>query len=145
MAFFRGEEGSVKFDDAGTSASAIANTKDWNLTVTKDLINTTYIGSSFTGAASTYRKHEGGFIHATGKATLFYAATTGDETNKFIEQVNLEGDSGIALFELYLDTSSSQKITFDGVITSSTYGSKIGSLVEIEVSFTSSGTITMSI
>jgi len=41
MAFFRGEQGSVKFDDAGVSAAAITSTRSWSMTVEKDVLETT--------------------------------------------------------------------------------------------------------
>ena len=37
MAFYRGEEGSVKFDDAGSSAAAITSTRSWSLTLDKEV------------------------------------------------------------------------------------------------------------
>ena len=41
MAFFRGEEGSVLFDKAGSSAAAVAGTTAWTLDITKDVLETT--------------------------------------------------------------------------------------------------------
>ena len=35
MAFYRGQQGSVKFDDAGSSAAAITSTRSWSMTVDK--------------------------------------------------------------------------------------------------------------
>ena len=38
MAFFRGEEGSVSFDNGSGSVGAIASTTAWTLDVTKDTL-----------------------------------------------------------------------------------------------------------
>ncbi len=92
MAFYRGEEGSVKFDDAGSSAAA-----------------------------------------------------TSDETNVFIEAANTATDAGGALFELYLDTSGSKKISFDGVITSASYTASVGEVEVITCNFVTNGAITLDI
>ncbi len=39
MAFFRGEEGSVSFDNGSGTAGAIASTTSWTLDVVKALLN----------------------------------------------------------------------------------------------------------
>ena len=36
MAFFRGEEGSVKFENDGSTTVALASTRSWSLTINKD-------------------------------------------------------------------------------------------------------------
>ena len=41
MAFFRGEEGSVSFDNGTGSVGAIASTTAWTLDTTKDTLETT--------------------------------------------------------------------------------------------------------
>ena len=138
MAFYRGEEGSIKFDEAGSSASTIASTTSWSLTLEKDAIDTTLIGS-----ASRYKSNAGGSIVGSGAATLLYTASSGDETNTFIEQVNATSDSGGSIFELYLDASGSKKISFKGVVTSTEYKANIGELEEISVNFVTNGAITI--
>ena len=52
MAFYRGEEGSVKFDDAGSSNSAITSTRSWSLTIDKELLETTVMGETPTAETS---------------------------------------------------------------------------------------------
>ena len=49
MGFYRGEEGSVKFDDAGSSASAITSTRSWSLTLDKEVLETTVMGDTYAG------------------------------------------------------------------------------------------------
>ena len=84
MAFYRGTEGSVKFDDAGTSAAAIASTTGWTLNVVKETVDTTLIGDR-TG----YKGTEGGIISGTGTVKVLYTATSGDETEAFLKRVIL--------------------------------------------------------
>jgi len=138
MAFFRGQQGSVKFDDAGSTAAAISSTRSWSLTVEKESLDTTALGD-------TYRANVGGLISGSGTCEILYTASSSDETNTFIEHVNTATDAGGALFELFLDTSGDKKITFDGVITSAEYSATVGEVEVITVSFVTNGAITMGI
>lgn len=138
MAFYRGQQGSVKFDDAGTTAAAIASTRSWSMTVEKESLDTTALGA-------TYRANVGGLISGSGTCELMYTATTSDETNAFIEMINTANDQGEALFELYLDTSGTKKITFDGVITSAEYSATVGEIEVITINFVANGAISLDI
>jgi hypothetical protein len=138
MAFYRGQQGSVKFDDAGTTAAAIASTRSWSMTVEKESLDTTALGA-------TYRANVGGLISGSGTCELMYTATTSDETNAFIEMINTANDEGAALFELYLDTSGTKKITFDGVITSAEYSATVGEIEVITINFVANGAISLDI
>ncbi|MGA1114723.1 MAG: hypothetical protein ACO3TI_07230 [Aquiluna sp.] len=138
MAFYRGQQGSVKFDDAGSSAAAITSTRSWSLTVEKESLDTTALGA-------TYRANVGGLISGSGTCELMYTASSADETNAFIEMVNTATDQGEALFELFLDTSGTKKISFDGVITSAEYSATVGEIEVITVSFVTNGAITLDI
>ena len=138
MAFYRGQQGSVKFDDAGTTAVAIASTRSWSMTVEKESLDTTALGA-------TYRANVGGLISGSGTCELMYTATTSDETNAFIEMINTANDEGAALFELYLDTSGTKKITFDGVITSAEYSATVGEIEVITINFVANGAISLDI
>jgi hypothetical protein len=137
MAFYRGQEGSVKFDDAGTTAAAITSTRAWTLSVEKEALDTTVLGD-------TYRANIGGLISGSGTVELLYTASTSDETNVFIERVNAANDDGTALFELYL-YSTTKKITFDGVITSAEYSATVGEIEVITCNFVTNGAITLDI
>lgn len=136
MAFYRGQQGSVKFDDAGTTAATIVSTRSWSLSVEKESLDTTALGA-------TYRANVGGLISGSGTVEVLYTASSADETNAFIEMVNSANDEGAALFELYLE--SSKKITFDGVITSAEYGATVGELQVITINFVTNGAITLDI
>lgn len=137
MAFYRGQEGSVKFDDAGVSASTIASTRSWTLTVEKESLDTTAMGD-------TYRANVGGLISGSGTVELLYTASSADETNAFIKMVNTANDGGAASFELYL-YSTTKKITFSGVITSAEYSATVGEVQVVTCNFVTNGTITMSV
>ena len=138
MAFYRGQQGSVKFDDAGSSAAAITSTRAWALTVEKAVLETTSLGA-------TYASNVGGIINGSGSVELLYTASSSDETNVFIEAVNTASDTGAALFELYLDTTGTKKISFDGVITSADYSATVGELEVITCNFVTNGAITLDI
>ena len=138
MAFYRGEEGSVKFDDAGSSPAAITSTRSWTMTVEKEVLESTALGD-------TSRANVGGLISGSGSVELLYTASSSDETNVFIEAANTATDQGAAAFELYLDTSGSKKITFDGVITSAAYAASVGEVEVITCNFVSNGAITLTI
>ena len=132
MAFFRGQQGSVKFDDAGSTAAALTSTRSWSLTVEKESLDTTALGA-------TYRANVGGLISGSGTCEILYTASSADETNVFIEHVNTANDEGAALFELYLDTSGTKKIT------SAEYSATVGEIEVITLNFVTNGAITLDI
>jgi hypothetical protein len=138
MAFYRGQQGSVKFDDGGATGVTIASTRSWSLTVEKESLDTTALGA-------TYRANVGGLISGSGTVEVLYTASSADETNAFIEHVNTATDEGTALFELFLDTNGTKKISFDGVITSAEYSATVGEIEVITVNFVTNGAITLDI
>ena len=138
MAFYRGQQGSVKFDDAGATGATITSTRSWSLTVEKESLDTTALGA-------TYRANVGGLISGSGTVEVLYTASSSDETNVFIEHVNTATDEGLALFELFLDTTGTKKISFDGVITSAEYSATVGEIEVITMNFVTNGAITLDI
>ena len=116
MAFFRGEEGSVSFDNGTGTVGAIASTTAWTLDVTKDTLDVTAHGD-------TSRKNVGSLISGSGTVELIYTATSGDDTAEIITDVLTTEDSGDAAFNLFLDTSGTKKLSFNGTITGTTYSS----------------------
>ena len=138
MAFYRGEQGSVKFDDAGSANSAIASTRSWSMTIEKDVLETTVLGA-------TYKANIGGLISGSGSVELMYTASSADETNTFTKAANTATDQGVATFELFLDTTGTKKISFAGLITSADYSATVGELEVITCNFVTTGTITTSI
>ena len=135
MAFFRGEEGSVSFDNGSGSVGAVASTTSWSLDVTKDTLDVTAHGD-------TSRKNIGSLKSGSGTVDLIYTATSGDDTAEIITDVLTAEDSGDASFNLLLDTSGSKKLSFNGTITGTTYSSTVGDLNTVSVSFITNGAIT---
>lgn len=138
MAFFRGEEGSVKFENDGSTTVALAATRSWSLTINKDTLDVTDHGS-------TSREFVGGLISGSGSVELMYTATTADETAAFLQDVLTAEDSANAAFELFLDTSGGKKISFSGIITSMDTSATVGELEVITCNFITSGAITAAI
>ena len=138
MAFFRGEEGSVSFDNGTGSVGAVASTTAWTLDTTKDTLETTAHGD-------TARRFVGSLISGSGTVDLLYTATSGDNTAEIISDVLTTEDAGDAQFELFLDTSGSKKVSFTGIVTGTSLSAATGDLETVSVSFISSGAITNAI
>ena len=135
MAFFRGEEGSVSFDNGTGSVGAVASTTSWTLDVTKDTLECTSHGD-------TSRKYVGSLRSGSGTVDLIYTATSGDDTAEIISDVLTAEDAGDASFNLFFDTSGSKKVSFNGIITGTTYSAAVGDLNTVSVSFITNGDIT---
>ena len=135
MAFFRGEEGSVKFKNTAGTVAAVTSTRSWSLSISKDTLDCTAQGA-------TSRSYVGGFIDGSGSVELLYTAASGDETAEFVNDVLTTEDDGTAKFELFLDTSTSKKLTFDGIVTGAEFGTAVGDLVAVTVNFQTNGAIT---
>ena len=69
MAFYRGEQGTIKFDkDAGGAApSEIAAVRSWSMTVDKESLEVTDHGD-------TFRAYVGGLIGGNGTLEVLYDA-----------------------------------------------------------------------
>jgi len=138
MAFFRGEQGSVYFDNTGIGGvSEIAAVRSWSMTVEKDALETTSQGA-------TYKANVGGLIAGTGSMEVMYDAPSGDKLD-LIKDIGTATDEGNASVELYLDESGGKKIVGSIVITSTEYSATVGELEVVTVSFTMNGSITLSI
>ena len=138
MAFFRGEEGSVKFKNASGTTEAIVSTTGWSLDTTKETLDVTAHGA-------TSRSFVGGLISASGTVDFLYTAASGNETENLLDDVLVAEDAGDAQFELFLDTSGSKKVTFSALVTVTRLSATTGDLETISVSFISSGAITNAI
>ena len=135
MAFFRGEEGSVKFKNGSGTTEAIVSTTAWTLDTTKDTLDVTAHGD-------TFRSNIGGLISGSGTVDFLYTAASGNETENLLDDVLVAEDAGDAQFELFLDTSGSKKVSFSGIVTGTSLSATTGDLETISVSFITSGTIT---
>ena len=135
MAFFRGEEGSVKFSKDGSEALAtIISTTGWSLDITKDTLDVTAHGDNS-------RKFIGGLISGSGSVDFLYtAATATDATGEILREVLQADDPANAKFELFLNGSN--KVTFDAIITGTTLTAATGDLETVNISFQTNGDIT---
>ena len=135
MAFFRGEEGSVKFKNGTGTTEAIVSTTGWSLDTTKDTLECT-------GHGDTFRKYVGGLMSGSGTIDFLYTAASGDETANLLADVLTAEDPADAQFELFLDTSGTKKVSFAGIVQGTTLSAQTGDLETVSVSFITSGAIT---
>jgi len=138
MAFFRGEEGSVKFKNSSGTTEAIVSTTGWTLDTTKDSLDVTAHGA-------TSRSFVGGLISGSGTIDFLYTAADGNETANLVDDVLVAEDAGDAVFELFLDTSGAKKVSFSGLVTGTSLSATTGDLETVSVSFITSGAITNAI
>ena len=104
MAFFRGEEGSVKFKNGSGTTEAIVSTTGWTLDTTKDTLDVTAHGA-------TSRSFVGGLVSGSGTIDFLYTAADSNETANLVDDVLVAEDAGDAQFELFLDTSGTVSYT----------------------------------
>ena len=135
MAFFRGEEGSVKFINGSGTTEAIVSTTGWSLDITKDTLDVTAHGD-------TSRAFVGGLISGSGSIDFLYTAASGNETANLLADVLTAEDPADAQFELFLDTSGTKKVSFTGIVQNTTLSAQTGDLETVSVSFITSGAIT---
>ena len=135
MAFFRGEEGSVKFKNGTGTTEAIVSTTSWSLDISKDTLDVTAHGA-------TSRSFVGGLISGTGSIDFLYTAASGNETANLLADILTAEDPADAQFELFLDTTGAKKVTFNGIVTGTTLSAATGDIETVSVSFITSGTIT---
>jgi hypothetical protein len=138
MAFFRGEEGSVKFKNGAGTTEAIVSTTGWTLDTTKDTLDVTSHGA-------TSRSFVGGLVSGSGTIDFLYTAADGNETANLVDDVLTTEDAGDAVFELFLDTSGTKKVSFSGLVTGTSLSATTGDLETVSVSFITSGAITNAI
>ena len=138
MAFFRGEEGSVKFKNGAGTTEAIVSTTGWTLDTTKDSLDVTAHGA-------TSRSFVGGLISGSGTIDFLYTAASGNETANLLTDVLTTEDAGDAQFELFLDTTGAKKVSFSGIVTGTTLSATTGDLETVSVNFITSGTITSAV
>ena len=134
MAFYRGEEGSVKFKNSAGTTAAIASTTGWSLSVSKDVLDCTAHGAGS-------RSYVGSLVSGSGSVELLYTAEGSGASDEFIKEALVTEDAADAQFELYLGDGT-KKFVFAGVVTSADFGASTGDLQSVSVSFQTSGTIT---
>jgi hypothetical protein len=136
MATLRGEQGTVQFDDAGSSNATIVGTRSWSLTITKETLDTSKHGD-------TFRSFVGSMVSGSGTVELVYDPDATGQAG-FIEDVVTTADTADATFELFTTgtTTGSDSVSFAGIITDMEITSTVGELVIVTCSFITSGTIT---
>ena len=138
MAFFRGEEGSVKFKNGTGTTETVVSTTGWTLDTTKDTLDVTAHGA-------TFRSFVGGLISGSGTVDFLYTAAGSNETENLVDDVLTAEDPADAQFELFLDTSGSKKVSFSGIVTGTSLSATTGDLETVSVSFITSGAISNAI
>ena len=135
MAFFSGEEGSVKFKNGSGTTEALVSTTGWSLETTKETLDVTAHGD-------TFRAFRGGLISGSGTIDFLYTAASGNETANLLADVLTTEDAADAQFELFLDTTGTKKVSFSGLVTGTSLSATTGDLETVSVSFITSGAIT---
>jgi len=139
MAFYRGQQGTVFFDKAGSGGlSEIAAVRSWSMSVEKESLDTTTQGA-------TYRANIGGLISGSGTIEMMYDAPAAGDKLDLLTDANQATDEADAAVELYLDETGGKKITGTIVVTSAEYGATVGELQSVTVNFVTSGALTLSI
>ena len=140
MAFYRGQQGTVKFDKdaAGAALGEVAAVRSWSLSVEKEQLEVTDHGD-------TFRAYVGGLVGGTGSVEILYDAPSSGDKLDLINEVLTTEDPANANFELYLDETGGKKISFQALITSAEYAATVGEIEVISVNFTCNGTITNAI
>lgn len=140
MAFFRGQQGTIKFDKdaAGAALGEIAAVRSWSLSVEKESLEVTDHGD-------TFRAYVGGLVSGSGSCEVLYDAPGAGDKLDLIKEALTTEDPANANFELYLDESGDKKMSFAALVTSAEYGATVGEIEVIAINFTANGTITSGI
>lgn len=148
MTFYRGEQGNVLFRHNATDAqtdplTAVSAVRSWSLSIEKESLDVTAHGD-------TFRDVVGSLISGSGTIELLYEATAagdgkGDLIREILTTPSTEGTDASA--ELYtfdvdgLQGSTSEKITFDLLVTSTDFGATVGELQTVTIGFQTKRTI----
>ena len=139
MAFYRGQQGTVKFDkDASGGVSEIAAVRSWSASLSKDSLSCDAHGD-------TAHKYVGGMLGGSGSVEVFYDAPGSGDKLDLIKEIVTTEDPANAFVELYLDESGGKKIEGSILVTGTDYGASIGELEAVSVSFTFNGAPTLSV
>ncbi len=140
MAFYRGQQGTIKFDKdaAGGALGEIAAVRSWSLSVEKESLEVTDHGD-------TFRAYVGGLVSGSGSCEVLYDAPGAGDKLDLIKEALTTEDPANANFELYLDESGDKKMSFAALVTSAEYSATVGEIEVISINFTANGTITSGI
>ena len=129
----RGQEGSVKFKNSDATVAAVAGVQNWSFTEEKETYETTKLGD-------TAKSFIGGLVSGSGSLEMLYeapGASTG--AGELIVEALTTSDAADAKFELYLNAS--QKITFNGIVTSVDFGATTNEVETCSINFQATGAI----
>ena len=139
MAFYRGQQGTVKFDkDASGDVSEIAAIRSWSAGLTKESLSVDAHGD-------TSHAFIGGMLGGSGSIEVLYDAPSSGDKLDLIKEVVITDDPANAFVELYLDESGGKKITGSVLVTGADYGASVGELETVSVSFTFNGAPTLAV
>jgi len=135
----KGDVGKIMFHNAAGTEADVSDLRAWNLSVSKDTMETTAMGA-------TSKSFIGGLISGEGGATLLYNPSGNSDYQSFIDDVLVTGDAGDALIELFPDSAqSAKKISSSVIITNAEYSATLGEIEEIAITFITTGAITSAI
>ena len=139
MAFYRGQQGTVKFDkDSSGSVSEIAAITAWNASLDKEALSCNAHGD-------TSNAYVGGMVGGSGSVEVLYDAPGSGDKLDLIKEVITTDDPANAFVELYLDESGGKKITGSVLVTGAEYGASVDELETVSVNFTFNGAITLAV
>ena len=139
MAFYRGQQGTVKFDkDASGGTSEIAAIRSWSSSLSKESLSVDAHGD-------TSHAFIGGMLGGSGSIEVLYDAPSSGDKLDLIKEVVITDDPANAFVELYLDESGGKKITGSVLVTGADYGASVGELETVSVSFTFNGAPTLAV
>ena len=139
MAFYRGQQGTVKFDkDASGGTSEVAAIRSWSASLTKESLSVDAHGD-------TSHAFIGGMLGGSGSIEVLYDAPSSGDKLDLIKEVVTTDDPANAFAELYLDESGGKKIEGSILVTGAEYGASVGELETVSVSFTFNGAPTLAV
>ena len=129
----RGQEGSVKFKNSDATVAAVAGVQNWSFTEEKETYETTKLGD-------TAKSFIGGLVSGSGSLEMLYEAPGASSgAGELIVEALTTSDAADAKFELYLNAT--QKITFNGIVTSVDFGATTNEVETCSINFQATGAI----
>ena len=139
MAFYRGQQGTVKFDkDASGGTSEIAAIRSWSSSLSKESLSVDAHGD-------TAHAFVGGMIGGSGSIEVLYDAPGSGDKLDLIKEIVITNDPANAFVELYLDEAGGKKIEGSVIVTGAEYGASVGELETVSVDFTFNGAPTLAV
>ena len=129
MANYQGNNGSVKIKSGANSLTAIADVRSWDITLTRDTVESTAMGDD-------YRKHLKGLQSYSGSLGIVY---TDSEASIVSTALNPDTDAVVSV-ELFVDALvTGNKFAGDIIVTGFSISASYDGLIEATVDFTGNG------